>query len=99
MKFDLEKDFLPVGSIVSIRFNPNKFMILGFCTIEGNTKKMYDYCAVLYPVGLGSLDNVFMFNKEIVKKVYHLGYIDKEEKKFKNELEKAIKEKKFKQLD
>ena len=93
MKFDLKNDFLPVGTVVSIRFNPNKFMIMGFCTIEGNTKKMYDYCAVLYPSGFTSIDETFMFNRDIVKKVHHLGYVTEEEKEFKKLLEDALKKK------
>lgn len=99
MKFDLEKDFLPVGSVVSIRFNPNKFMIMGFCTIDGNTKKVYDYSAVLYPVGLVSLDDVVMFNRDVVKKIHHLGYINEEEKELKKTLEDAIKNKKIKEYE
>ena len=96
MKFDLEKDFLPVGSVVSIRFNPNKFMIMGFCTIDGNTKKVYDYSAVLYPTGLEDLDNVVMFNRDVVKKIHHLGYITDEHNDFKKVIEDAIKKKELK---
>ena len=88
--FDLEKDFLPVGSIVSIRFNTNKFMIMGFCTFDGNTNEIYDYSAVPYPEGLIDLDDVCMFNRAIVKKVFHLGFIDDDEKKFKQALNEAI---------
>lgn len=99
MKFDLEKEFLPVGSVVSIRFNTNKFMIMGFCTVEGNTKKIYDYCAVLYPSGLENLDDVVMFNRDIVKKVHHLGYINDEEKEFKKALQDAIENKKYTKID
>ena len=99
MQFNLEKDFLPVGSVVSIRFNQNKFMIMGFCTIESNTKKIYDYCAVVYPNGLQTLDNVVMFNKDIVKKIHHLGYITEEEKECKKILDETIKNKKYKNIN
>ena len=93
MKFDLENDFLPVGSIVSIRFSVEKFMIMGFCTIDANTQKMYDYCAVLYPFGLENLDKVIMFNRDVVKKIHHLGYSDDEEKEFRKKIQQFIKNK------
>ena len=99
IKFDIEKEFLPVGSVVSVRFNTNKFMIVGFCTVAGDSKKMYDYSAVAYPLGLMDFDNVTMFNKEIIKKVHYLGYSDEEEKEFKKTLAEAIKNKKFRNFE
>jgi len=93
MKIDLEENFLPVGSIVSIRFSKEKYMIIGFCTIDGKTKKVYDYSAVRYPVGFESLDNVCMFNRMVVKKVYHLGYINDEHCDYIKKIEEVLKNK------
>lgn len=93
MKIDLEKDFLPVGSIVSIRFSKEKYMIMGFCTIDAKTKKVYDYSAVRYPVGFESLDNVCMFNRLVVKKVHHLGYINYEHSSYIKKIEEVLKNK------
>ena len=87
---DLSKEYLPIGSVVSVRFNIHKFMIIGFCTLEGNTNKMYDYCAVVYPFGLENFDNVIMFNKEIIKKIHHLGYSDEAHKQLNVKIEQAI---------
>ena len=85
--FNYETEYLPIGTIVSVRFNTNKFMIIGYCTLEGNTKKMYDYSAVVYPFGLENFDNIIMFNKDIIKKVYHMGYTSLEH----NDLNEKIK--------
>ncbi len=75
MSFDLENDWLPVGSVVSIRFNENKFMIIGYSPINSKTKKPYDYYAVVYPYGFSSHQETIVFNKEVVKKIYHIGYM------------------------
>lgn len=94
MKFDLENDFLPVGSIVSLRFNRNKFMIMGYGTIDGETKEVYDYVAVQYPVGLISLDNVVMVNRPFVKKIYHTGYVSEEYNNFSKAVKEAMEKRK-----
>lgn len=83
-------NLLPVGTIVSLRFNKGKFMIIGFCTKEGNSGKVYDYSAVVYPTGLYSFDEVVMFNREYIKKVYYMGYQSDEDVAFKAEIEKKI---------
>ena len=89
--FDLSKERLPIGSVVSVRFNTHKFMIIGFCTLEGKTKKMYDYSAVVYPFGLVNFDSVTMFNKEIIKKIHHLGYSDEAHKELNIKIDEAVK--------
>ncbi len=94
MEYDLEKDFLPVGTIVKIRLNKELFMITGFCTVDGKTNEVYDYLLVMYPFGYYSPDNVMMVNKNLIKRVIKLGYISDEEKKFKEELNRSIKENK-----
>jgi len=88
---DLSKERLPIGTIVSVRFNTYKFMIIGFCTLEGKTNKIYDYSAVAYPFGLENFDNVTMFNKEIIKKIHHMGYSDDAHKELNVKLDQAIK--------
>lgn len=89
--FDYEKEYLPIGTIVSVRFNTNKFMIIGYCTLEGNSKKMYDYSAVVYPFGLENFDNVIMFNKAIIKKVHHMGHLSLEHNELNEKIKVAVK--------
>ena len=94
-KYDLEKDFLPVGTIVKIRFNYDRLMIVGYCTVEEQTNKRYDYCAVKYPYGFIGSNQFIMFDKDVVKKVIRVGLEGEEEDKFIALLNKNIKEGNF----
>ena len=91
VNFNLEKDLLPVGSVVSIRFNSKKFMIMGYGPIDKENNKIYDYCAVIYPIGLLSLNDVTLISRDFIKKVHHIGYITDEYKSFMPHVEEALK--------
>ena len=78
-------NYLPVGSVVKIRFSKVDLMIIGFYT-KDEEGKLYDYCAVEYPIGLYNMNNLIMFNNDVVKKVIHKGYETEEDKKFKSDL-------------
>ncbi len=97
--YDLQKDFLPVGSIVKIRFDYDKLMIIGYCTVEKGTNKVFDYCAVRYPFGFIGNDKFVMFNKDVVKKVIQLGYESDEQKDFIELINKNIKDGKLIKYD
>ena len=95
MEYDMNKDLLPVGTIVKIRLSKQEYMIMGFYIKNPDSDKVYDYSAVIYPEGLMSLDDVVVFDRDYIKKVVHLGYVDDEEIKFKkeiNELAEAAKQ-------
>lgn len=80
------KELLPVGSIVNIRLSKEKYMIMGFYTKDANTNEIYDYSAVVYPYGLVNLNDVTMFNKDLIKKVVYRGLDSEEDKLFKEKL-------------
>lgn len=93
MKIDMTKEWLPVGTIVSIRFYKSKFMIVGYLVNEGDTDKVYDYAAVVYPGGFLDNDSFTLFNRDTVKKIHHIGYFTEEFKalsKFVEEKESEI---------
>ena len=91
MKYNINKDFLPVGTVVKIRFDLSEYVIIGYKIIESGTKKVYDYAAVEYPYGFIGNEKIAMFNKNIVKKVVNMGYVCKEEIKFTEYLNEQIK--------
>jgi hypothetical protein len=67
-------------------------MITGFCTIpKENQKKVYDYSGCMFPEGFLVSDQVCLFDHEQIEKIYHMGYEDDEEKKFKNKLQEVLK--------
>lgn len=77
-------NILPLGSIVTLKKSqkPRKFMIIvrnGLLTKNGITGYM-DYVACLYPVGLNS--KTFYFNREDIKDILFIGYVDELELKY-----------------
>lgn len=77
-------NILPLGSIVTLKKSklPVKFMIIvrnGLLTKEGVTGYM-DYVACLYPVGLNSKS--YYFNREDIKEILFVGYIDELELRY-----------------
>lgn len=79
--------YLPIGSVVLLKGGTKKAMITGFCSVaEEDTKKMYDYTGCIYPEGFLDFDQICLFDHNQIEKVYHIGYIDEEEKNFKKEL-------------
>ena len=71
-------DFLPIGSVVLLKNNPNMIMIIGYLMSsidDDKNNRQYDYCGCLYPNGM-TKNNYYLFNREVILKVYFKGYID-----------------------
>lgn len=87
----MNNEFLPIGSIVILNGGAKKLMINGYGGISSDTpNKIYDYTGVLYPEGQLKYDNVYLFNKSDIAKVYFKGYVDDEGKAYINNFEKII---------
>lgn len=82
--------FLPIGTVVILKGGSKRCMITGFCVTGDKDETMYDYCGVLYPEGVLSSNQTLMFNHNQIDKLYHLGFIDDEEKQFKLKLNEII---------
>ncbi len=79
--------YLPIGSVVLLKGGTKKAMITGFCSVaEEDTRKMYDYTGCIYPEGFLDFDQICLFDHSQIEKVYHIGYVDEDEKAFKKEL-------------
>lgn len=91
MEYDMNKDLLPVGTIVKVRFSKVEYMIFGFYIKDPNAEKPFDYCALPYPWGLLNLNDMVAFDRDVIKKVVHMGYVSEEEKQYKQELEEERK--------
>ena len=87
MNYNITNDLLPIGSVVTIRFNQNRFMIIGHKMKNDNDNKIYDYLAVYYPLGLHTINELSFFNRNIIKKVHFFGYTDEEGNKYLSEME------------
>ena len=79
----MRKDYLPIGSVVSLKNGKKKLMIIGFyAETEIKKKKPFDYIGVIYPEGMISSEKNLVFDHDQIEKVYSLGYVDIEEKAF-----------------
>ena len=73
-------EYLPIGSVVKIKDNENKLMIIGFRVYHGpeNDKKLYDYNSVPTPRGLKSASLYTPFNRDQIEEIIARGYEDEE---------------------
>lgn len=75
---NIEKiDYLPLGSVVIVRGNIKKLVIIArglIGKIKGEMK-YFDYGGVLYPEGLLG-DEIVYFNHKDLKKIIHTGFSD-----------------------
>ena len=87
------RKFLPIGTVVLIKGGKKRVMITGFCAEAQNEddKKTYDYCGVVYPEGVISLDQICLFNHNQIAKIYHMGlYKDYEQREFNKKLHQLV---------
>ncbi len=69
--------FLPLGSIVIVKGNTKKIMIIarGLATFIEDEAKYFDYGACLYPEGMMG-DSLIYFNNEDIQKIVAEGFSD-----------------------
>ena len=54
-------------------------MIIGYCTSAAdNPKKIFDYNGCLYPVGVISTDQTFLFDHNQIERLYFIGFKNEE---------------------
>lgn len=86
---EIGKKYLPIGTVVMLKGGTKRVMITGFCPIANNEKdKIWDYSGCMYPEGFLSSKQTCLFNHEQIEKIYHMGLVDDEEDKFKENLNK-----------
>ena len=72
-------DYLPLGSVVLVRGEKRKFMIVGrglLVNLKG-MRRYFDYGGCLYPEGMIG-DSMVYFNHADIETVFAKGYADKE---------------------
>lgn len=81
--------YLPIGTVVLLKNAEKRLMITGFCiSAEDTPDKIFDYSGCLYPEGIITSKQTFLFNHNQITKIYHFGLRDEEEQ----ELQKKLKE-------
>jgi uncharacterized protein (TIGR02452 family) len=79
------KKYLPVGTIVELRNDNKKLIVLGFC-FETTDKTVFDYCGCLYPEGLTYNKELKTYNHYQISKIYHIGYFNYQHQIFRDKL-------------
>ncbi|ACG61471.1 DUF4176 domain-containing protein [Streptococcus equi] len=79
----MQKELLPLGSVVYLEGATSKLMIVGRGPIfESNGQNVYsDYVGVMYPEGINPEDAIFFNHEDIAKTVFE-GFKDEEEQRF-----------------
>lgn len=78
MKKNIEKKFLPIGTVVQIIGSDKKVMICGRQQKDVESGDKYDFIGCEYPLGLDG-ENLLLFNLEQILMIYFLGYQDFDE--------------------
>ena len=91
----MTKEFLPIGTVVTLKEGTKKVMIAGRLQKESSTGQIFDYCAVLWPEGMMNSDRMYLFNHEDIGLLYHIGLQDPEEFSFRHVLEEQRRKAQF----
>ncbi len=70
--------YLPIGSVVLLKNTKKKMLIVGLLQTVNDSKKVYDYSACIYPIGIQDSKHLFAFNHEDIETIYSCGYRDDE---------------------
>jgi hypothetical protein len=90
-----KRDFLPLGSVVSVKGAKSKIMVIGRALIvkEKPGPRYYDYAGCSWPLGQVK-DSMFYFPAGVIERTYFRGYEDGpegEEAKFQKILQETMK--------
>jgi hypothetical protein len=84
--------YLPLGTVVMLKKGKHRAMIVGYCArLESDENApFYDYIGCLFPEGIFTTEQTLVFNHIDVDKIYYMGYVDNEVKKFQKNLHELM---------
>ena len=85
------KNLYPIGSVVLLKGAFKKLMIIGYYSMDEGKNVIYDYAACLYPEGLLTSSQTFLFNHSQIDKVFFEGYRNEEYNKFVEKMDETFK--------
>ena len=80
------KEFLPIGTVITIYGLEQKVMIYGRKQQQSKEKKIWDYVGCLYPYGNLSKDYNVFFDHIQIEEILFTGYENEEELSLRKEL-------------
>lgn len=79
----MNKDILPLGSVVLLNGGTKKVMVIGYCMkTPEKPNQIFDYCGCVFPEGVLRSDITCVFNHEQIKEVCFSGYKNEESNSF-----------------
>ena len=83
--------FLPIGTVCQLTGTDQKVAITGFCMRnENQPDKIFDYVACYYPQGVYDQNKNILFDHSQIVKVVYLGFVNEEEKAFKEKVKALL---------
>lgn len=77
-----EKHYLPVGSVVGLKNDARRLLIIGRQLYSQTNEIIRDFAALEYPDGfVDSKEKFILFDQTDIAVVYHYGYVDDQEMK------------------
>lgn len=73
------KRLLPLGTIVKLKEETDKIMIVSRLVRKERNGEIFDYCGCLVPQGIQNPNNVVIFNHEDVNRLLFIGFQDEQE--------------------
>jgi hypothetical protein len=74
----MNNEYLPIGTVVLLQQAQKALMIYGRQQRDTGTGKTYDYVACLFPEGNIGKEHTYLFDRDKIAQVLHLG-LDNEE--------------------
>lgn len=71
----MKDKYLPIGTVVKVDEVNSELMIKGYLPIPNEDQtKIYDYSAVIFPLGEYDSNQVIVFNHSNIKEIIYMGY-------------------------
>ncbi|MFD2131697.1 DUF4176 domain-containing protein [Pseudogracilibacillus auburnensis] len=75
-----EKHYVPVGSVVGLKNDSRRLLIIGRQLYSETNHVIRDYAALEYPNGfVSSKEKFILFDRTDIEIIYHYGYVDEKE--------------------
>lgn len=88
-----KKNYLPVGSVVGLKNDSRRLLIIGRQLYSETNHVIRDFAALEYPNGfVNSKEKFILFDRKDIEVVYHYGYVDEKER----ELDRLLYEAEYK---
>lgn len=88
---DIEKDLLPIGSVVQVGESTALVMIAGYLPFSpSDPNRLWNYSGFRFPLGYTDDEDVYFFDHDQIQNVYAYGYRDIEHDLFMTRLSDSL---------